>query len=119
MGSMNWCSLKHVQHLVLLVLAVKAELSRFVGIFMVATNLLTVVVSLAFFGDQARGLGERGHCNKPRIESFPIFSKQFIAFDAGDCFLEFFWICMLHLGRHLASKSMVPGLQRERSIEIH
>lgn len=30
----------------------EAELSRFVGIFMVATNLLTVVVSLAFFGDQ-------------------------------------------------------------------
>ncbi|CAJ1376417.1 unnamed protein product [Effrenium voratum] len=30
----------------------QAELSRFVGIFMVATNLLTVVLSLAFFGDQ-------------------------------------------------------------------
>lgn len=30
----------------------EAELSRFVGIFMVATNLLTVVLCLAFFGDQ-------------------------------------------------------------------
>jgi len=46
--------------------------------------------------------------------------RAFNAFDfAGDCFLEFFWVCMLHLGWHLASKSMVLGLQRERSIEIH
>ena len=34
----------------------QAELSRFVGIFMVATNLLTVVLCLAFFGDQAGGI---------------------------------------------------------------
>lgn len=59
MGSMKWRSFQHVQHLLLFVLTVKAELSRFVGIFMVATNLLTVVVSLAFFGDQAWGVGER------------------------------------------------------------
>lgn len=34
----------------------QAELSRFVGIFMVATNLLTVVLCLAFFGDEAGGI---------------------------------------------------------------
>lgn len=32
----------------------EAGLSRFVGLFMVATNLLTVAMCLAFFGDQAR-----------------------------------------------------------------
>lgn len=34
----------------------EASLSRFVGIFLVATNLLTVVMCLAFFGDQVASL---------------------------------------------------------------
>jgi len=35
-------------------MGMEEELSRFVGTFMVATNLLTVVMSLSFFGDQVR-----------------------------------------------------------------